>query len=269
MTSSEVGVNGHFGFLIGFAIRVLILAIGLSIVHLDSKRERKIHATNRILVNKWSILGLSLALWGSWGILALFAWFQEIVPKLVSMGNPEILTRNTITLLSIYGYGWFLICVSMKGEGWLVIFRGWMNWKTQLGSTFLGLVGYYASLTAVALVERYLEGSSHSGAPLMLPGSMARAFAATSMLATIGTLFAAVGEECFYRGVMQDTLTERCSTLCAVFVPSFIFASAHLEPFSNTLVLFVLGIIAALLRAYTRGLAAPVLFHVLINILNR
>lgn len=76
-------------------------------------------------------------------------------------------------------------------------------------------------------------------------------------------------EELFFRGLLYETLRTHCHMINAVVISAFVFSASHInfwsEPESLTIV-FVLGIITALLAEYMESLSPTFIFHVAVNI---
>jgi len=74
---------------------------------------------------------------------------------------------------------------------------------------------------------------------------------------------APVVEEVLYRGVLQPGLA-RLGTVASIMVSSAVFAAIHLQPLQFAGLLLI-GVVLALLRWWSDGLAAPIAAHVAFN----
>ncbi|MCP4657930.1 MAG: CPBP family intramembrane metalloprotease [bacterium] len=81
-------------------------------------------------------------------------------------------------------------------------------------------------------------------------------------------LFAAVPEELFFRGYVQERLRSSCGEWGSILLAALLFALAHLlvEPGWLRAAVFFPGLVMGWLRERSGGLLAPALFHWLSNL---
>jgi membrane protease YdiL (CAAX protease family) len=81
-------------------------------------------------------------------------------------------------------------------------------------------------------------------------------------------LFAALPEELFFRGYVQQRLRSSCGASGSILLTAFLFTLAHLlvEPGWMRLAVFFPGVLMGWLRERSGGLLAPTLFHLLSNL---
>ncbi|OAI45883.1 hypothetical protein AYO44_02490 [Planctomycetaceae bacterium SCGC AG-212-F19] len=81
------------------------------------------------------------------------------------------------------------------------------------------------------------------------------------------SLLNAVMEEVMYRGILLDALASQIPTIVAVAAQAMVFGAAHYQGYPpgalGAVLAGIYGLVLGLLRNWTRGLAAPVIAHVL------
>ena len=80
-------------------------------------------------------------------------------------------------------------------------------------------------------------------------------------------LVPAIGEELFFRGIIQKKLENILTPHLSVFIASFIFSAIHFQ-FFGFLPRFILGLILGYLFLYSRNLWAPIFAHFTNNALG-
>ena len=76
-------------------------------------------------------------------------------------------------------------------------------------------------------------------------------------------------EELFFRGLLYEVLRTHCHLINAIVVSAITFAVSHvnywLDP-TSLVVVFIIGIITALLAEFTNSLTMPFVFHISVNL---
>jgi membrane protease YdiL (CAAX protease family) len=89
------------------------------------------------------------------------------------------------------------------------------------------------------------------------------------MFFVFGILIAPFAEEFYFRGLLYPALQRRIGTVSAVLLTSALFALIHAGQLANSLgpvyLLFIVGAVMTLIRAYTGSLASSFLFHLVYN----
>ena len=90
------------------------------------------------------------------------------------------------------------------------------------------------------------------------------------VLAIFGSLLAPFAEEVFFRGLLFPALARKSSVLLSIGVTSFLFALLHGSQlgwsWGPLLLLFTVGVILTVMRAWTGSVAASALVHVSYNV---
>lgn len=73
-------------------------------------------------------------------------------------------------------------------------------------------------------------------------------------------LAAAIGEELFFRGVLQKLFVDRWGTTTGIIVASLAFGIGHMQPYTF-LPIFIMGIMLGLVKEHTKSLWIPILLH--------
>ncbi len=130
-----------------------------------------------------------------------------------------------------------------------------------------------ASLVAIFVLNAVLEPIFHGAErqaeaggldPNPFPGG-ARATIAAVLAGVVLCVAAPVGEELFFRGLVHGSL-RRLGVPVATLLSAAVFAAVHLVPAAFP-VLFVVGVILALLYEHTGSLIPGIVVHMLINAL--
>lgn len=99
------------------------------------------------------------------------------------------------------------------------------------------------------LTDKFLSVSSYSGLALNL---------------LVMAAIPALGEELFFRGILQTVLGEKFNRHLAVWITAFIFSAIHLQFFGFIPRLFM-GAILGYMFYYTKNLWVPILYHFVNN----
>ncbi len=129
----------------------------------------------------------------------------------------------------------------------------------------LTIAAFVLTLVANGLLEPIFHGAEEQGLePDPFPGGT-RAGVALALSALAVCLVGPVGEELFFRGLLYGSL-RRWGRPLAVVASAAIFAGVHFVPAALP-VLFIVGVILALLYERTGSLIPSIALHVLINTL--
>lgn len=144
---------------------------------------------------------------------------------------------------------------------------GWLRMAAAAGGLY-GLVYFFLDPWVTEPVARYFSleliswreesiareigAAGQSGWAILLAHGL--------MVGVIGP----IGEEFMFRGVLQQTLSERIGRPMGVFLVSLIFALFHVDVVMFA-PLLAMGLILGILRVVFQSLWAPILFHVVNN----
>lgn len=164
-----------------------------------------------------------------------------------------------------------------------ISFLGLRDGKGVLSLSFLAVVIMFASMPFISLITHVnqlltlphwlsgleywmqnLEKSAQETTNLLLAGTSIWAYFGNILVVGV---FAAVAEEFFFRGALQQLLVKLFKNKhVGVWMTAFIFSMMHLQ-FYGFLPRFVLGLLLGYLFVYSKNLWIPILIHFLNNAL--
>lgn len=164
-----------------------------------------------------------------------------------------------------------------------ISFLGLRDGKGVLSLSFLAVVIMFASMPFISLITHVnqlltlppwlsgleywmqnLEKSAQETTNLLLAGTSIWAYLGNILVVGV---FAAVAEEFFFRGALQQLLVKLFKNKhVGVWMTAFIFSMMHLQ-FYGFLPRFVLGLLLGYLFVYSKNLWIPILIHFLNNAL--
>lgn len=159
-----------------------------------------------------------------------------------------------------------LLLVRLRGNGPIVDLRIRFRWRdVGLGLAF-GFGGLFVSLPAAA-VYAMLAGPEASSAVGDVFGGISADPGTALIVLFLVVVVAPLCEEILYRGVLWGAFARlRAKPWMCLVLTTIVFSVAHLE-FERTLLLLVVAIPIGLARLYTDGLVAPVVAHMVNNLL--
>ena len=179
--------------------------------------------------------------------------------EVAGMALISILAQAFTSALVIAAMYWMVVR-RYRSRFWSAVRWSWPAYQPAL-------LGALAGVTMALLVD---FASSLAPMPKSLPiykllGNTASAYA----LALYGILLAPLVEELFFRGFLYPVLARRFSLAAAVLLTSFGFSLIHISQLAGAwlplFILFCVGILLTLARAYTGSVAAPFVIHTFYN----
>ena len=176
-------------------------------------------------------------------------------------GMPVIsILAQTVTSALVVAAMYWMVVRRYRSRFWSAVRWSWPAYQQALLCAFAGVT--------MALLVDY--ASSLAPMPKSLPiykllGTTASAYA----LALYGILLAPLVEELFFRGFLYPVLARRLGLAAAVLLTSFGFTLIHMSQLASAwlplLMLFCVGILLTLARAYTGSVAVPFVIHTFYN----
>ena len=176
-------------------------------------------------------------------------------------GMPVIsILAQTVTSVLVLAAMYWMVVRRYRSRFWSAVRWSWPAHQQALLCALLGV-------TMALLVD---FASSLAPMPKSLPiykllGTTASAYA----LALYGILLAPLVEELFFRGFLYPVLARRFGLAAAVLLTSFGFMLIHTSQLAGTwlplLILFCVGVIFTLARAFTGSVAVPFVIHTFYN----
>ncbi len=140
---------------------------------------------------------------------------------------------------------------------------GTFTWRLALIALGVAVL-LRVAVIPLGFVFQWLGYTENPQLPMLAP----QGFDVTSMIITLigGGILAPIGEELLFRGVIHHWL-RRWGAVLAVVVSSLIFGLAHFNLMIGAIA-FILGIGCAIIYDRTRSLWAPIIVHVVFNLLG-
>lgn len=224
------------------------------------KRARPFSASSRVFKRAWSVPRASLVLVLFWMIPALARIVIDVASRIegplqrVAFGGVGTVLGQSIMIVVI-----LFLC--LRGESKRTVF-----FKVQGGWTRMCLMILLVSI-ALGLGVRYTSHSLGGGTNLNSPTYMSSyPFVPFGIAATIiGVCGQVVIEECIFRGILFEAFQINSGLLVSTVCSACLFAVSHLPSLSAAVIFVMFAMLAQYLRARSKSLGPPVVFHLLFN----
>jgi len=186
----------------------------------------------------------------------------NLSPAELAKHTPLLLGIQTLVYLAMMGFMW--IIVRMKHDG---PFLQAISWNMpRLGRVVLFLL-------AGALLAMFSEGASlllSRWIPKSLPmDDLFRTRASAFAMMFFGIVVAPPVEELFFRGFLYPALARPLGVIFSVILTAAGFAMLHASQlalaWAPLLIIFIVGAVLTVVRAYTKSVAATVIIHMAYN----
>jgi membrane protease YdiL (CAAX protease family) len=198
-----------------------------------------------------------------------------ILPVMIAQGvdagiSQEALLAITVvlgwTIVSVGLWGWLKLRRSWRGE-WLTGHAPWSAWTASAAGVGAAVGGFVLVNIVVVTVTALtgVEPPQQEVFDLLSDPLLAWVIGATAVLA------APVIEEIVFRGVLMDVFQRWWGWWGAATVQAAVFSAVHIETLSSATMFFslaMLGFIFAWLRRVTGSLVAPIVAHLVFNLVS-
>jgi membrane protease YdiL (CAAX protease family) len=173
----------------------------------------------------------------------------------------------SITLFSTVAYAWIVVtfwffALHRRRVGPRELFKKKLSWGT-LALLLPTAVGVFLLSGALIQLVVNLTGVDAPDQSLLGEGETINGYNWLLLIWT-ACVCAPLAEEFVFRGIIYGFFRKRWNWFLAALIPSALFAVSHVTPYV-WVAFFVLGMVLALVREWTKTLLGPIIIHALYN----
>lgn len=219
----------------------------------------------------WSLADVGMVA----GFCILASFFFAVLALLIAAGLPAYKTKKVIQILgdvriavltqfaAYLATFWFVYRMIARHYG--VPFLEGIRWNWPRSKWPAYLLAGVTLAYAITGLQAFIPMPSEVPMDKFLKSAMG-----VWVLATFGSLFAPFAEEVFFRGLLFPALARKTSVGLSILVTAFAFAMLHGTQlgwsWGPLLMLFSVGAVLTIVRAWAGSVSASVLVHVSYNI---